>query len=254
MHSIADSPVLVFGISFCGLWLLARIGAALRTSLKDSEQSRIDNARMILSAVLTLLSLIIGFSYSMAVSRYDQRKNYEELEANTIGAEYLRAGLLPPDGAARVQALLRSYLEQRILAYSVRDEQTIRQVRLRTSRLQDELWQMVQAASAKPSPNTSLVAYGMNAVLDAQGYARAAARNRIPRAAWMLLITIAGCCALLVGYCMEKPQTRSILFLTLPFIISASFFLIADIDTPNGGIIRVAPQNLSNLSDSLRAR
>jgi len=57
----------------------------------------------VLAASLTLLALIIGFSFSMAVSRYDQRKNYEEAEANAIGTEYLRANLLPADDATRVR-------------------------------------------------------------------------------------------------------------------------------------------------------
>ena len=63
-----------------------------------------------LAATLTLLGLIIGFSFSMATSRYDLRKNYEETEANAIGTEYLRADLLPQADAARTRALLRQYL------------------------------------------------------------------------------------------------------------------------------------------------
>ena len=54
----------------------------------------------VLAATLTLLGLIIGFSFSMAISRYDQRKNYEEAEANAIGTEYVRADLLPAADAA----------------------------------------------------------------------------------------------------------------------------------------------------------
>jgi hypothetical protein len=57
-----------------------------------------------------LLGLIIGFSFSMATSRYDQRKNYEEAEANAIGTEYVRADLLPAADAATVRTLLRKYL------------------------------------------------------------------------------------------------------------------------------------------------
>ena len=57
----------------------------------------------ILAATLTLLGLIIGFSFSMATSRYDQRKNYEEAEANAIGTEYVRADLLPAADAATVR-------------------------------------------------------------------------------------------------------------------------------------------------------
>jgi len=68
----------------------------------------------VLTATLTLLALIIGFSFSMAVSRYDQRKNYE---ANAIGTEYVRADLLPADDGTKLRELLRKYVNQRILFY-----------------------------------------------------------------------------------------------------------------------------------------
>ena len=79
----------------------------------------------ILAATLTLLGLIIGFSFSMATSRYDQRKNYEEAEANAIGTEYVRADLLPAADAATVRALLRKYLDERVLFYMAHDEQEL---------------------------------------------------------------------------------------------------------------------------------
>jgi hypothetical protein len=74
-----------------------------------------DDFGLILAATLTLLALIIGFSFSMATARYDQRKNYEEQEANAIGTEYVRADLLSPVEAAKVRSLLGSYLDQRVL-------------------------------------------------------------------------------------------------------------------------------------------
>ncbi len=65
MNAILNDPLIVFALSLAALWISA------------------------------LLGLIIGFSFSMAISRYDQRKNYEEAEANAIGTEYVRADLLP---------------------------------------------------------------------------------------------------------------------------------------------------------------
>jgi hypothetical protein len=70
-----------------------------------------------LLATLTLNALIMGFSFSMAASRYEQRISYEATEANAIGTEYLRSDLLPAPEGARVRSLLRNYLEQRISFY-----------------------------------------------------------------------------------------------------------------------------------------
>ena len=83
-------------------------------------------------AALTLLSLLIGFTFSMAISRYDQRKTYEEAEANAIGTEYVRLGVLPEADAARVRALLKDYLDQRVLFYTNRDANQLQQVNART--------------------------------------------------------------------------------------------------------------------------
>jgi hypothetical protein len=108
---------------------------------------------LIVGAKLTMLGLIIGFSFSMAISRYDQRKSYEEAEANAIGTEYVRADLLPASDAARVRALLKDYLGQRVLFYETRDEHELQQINANTVQLQTELWSAVQApAAAQPSP------------------------------------------------------------------------------------------------------
>ena len=71
---------------------------------------------------MTLLALIIGFSFSMAGSRFDQRKNLEESEADAIGTEYVRADFLPADNAAKARSLLRNYLDQRISFYETRND------------------------------------------------------------------------------------------------------------------------------------
>ncbi len=96
MSMVLNSPVIVFVFSLIALWLAARAGSALGRRRQKWEDGERDDFRMIVAATLTLLGLIIGFTFSMAISRYDQRKNYEEAEANAIGTEYVRADLLPP--------------------------------------------------------------------------------------------------------------------------------------------------------------
>jgi hypothetical protein len=84
----------------------------LRRRIRPLKKDEREDFDTVLTASLTLLALIIGFSFSMAVSRYDQRKNYEEAEANAIGTEFLRADLLPSEVAARVRQLLKMYVDQ----------------------------------------------------------------------------------------------------------------------------------------------
>ena len=191
----------------------------------------------------------------MASSRYDQRKNYEAAEANAIGTEYVRADFLPAVDAARVRTLLRNYLDQRVLFYETRDDRQLRQIDAATVQLETDLWSAVQApAAAQPTPVVALAVTGMNDVLNSPGYTQAAWLNHIPTAAWGLMVTIAICCNLLIGYGTRRGKAKEIVLLVLPLIVSISFFPIADIDSPRGGIVRVRPQNLASLSQSLHAR
>ena len=246
------SPFFVLLISFVVLWLSARIGAEFRKQqhLEDDLRHDLD---LIVGATLTLLGLIIGFTFSMAVSRYDQRKNYEEAEANAIGTEYLRADLLPDAEQAKVRALLRDYLDQRVLFYQTNDGERLQQINRATAQLQAELWSAVLAA-ARPTPLLALAVSGMNDVLNAQGYTQAAWWNRIPVAAWVLMITIAVFANAMFGYGARRRKAGVLHMLVLPLVLSIAFFLIADIDSPRRGVIRVNPQNLISLAHSLHAQ
>jgi len=243
-------PFLVLILSFVVMALATLVGDYLRGRVGTINEEERADFNIVLGATLTLLGLIIGFSFSMAISRYDQRKNYEEAEANAIGTEYLRADLLPPEGAERVRILLKKYVDARILFYTTRDDRQLAKVDHDTAELQNQLWSAIRtAAAAQQTPVVALAISGMNDVLNSQGYTQAAWWNRIPNAAWALMATIAICCNLLIGYSAHKRDRR--LFFILPIAVSISFFLISDIDSPRGGAIRVVPQNLLSLAQSL---
>ncbi len=230
------------------------IGAFFRKRYPNLEGDWREDFNLIAGATLTLLGLIIGFSFSMAISRYDQRKNYEAEEANAIGTEYVRADFLPGPDAARVRALLTKYLDQRILFYASRNEGELRQIDAVTTRLQTDLWIAVRSpAVALPTPVIALTVAGMNDVLNSEGYTQAAWWNRIPGAAWGLMTVIGVCSNVLIGYGVHRVQMKTVLFYVLPLVLSISFYLISDIDSPRYGMIRVRPQNLESLSQTLHA-
>jgi len=253
MNKIPDFPILVLALSLVGLWLSAKIGGSIRKRQRNVEEGWREDFEGISAAILTLLGLIIGFSFSMAVSRYDQRKNYEEAEANAIGAEYVRTDLLPAADAAKVRALLRNYLDQRVLFYNTQDSRELQQIDSATTQLETDLWAAVAArAMTQPTPVVVLAVSGMNDVLNSRGYTQAAWIYRMPGEAWLLMAVISIFCNLMIGYGSRRARVKGILFLVLPLVVSISFFLIADIDSPRGGVIRVHPQNLMILAQSLR--
>jgi hypothetical protein len=155
MNNLTDNPLIVFALALFALWLSARIGSSFLKRRLNLEEGVREDFSIVLTATLTLLVLIIGFSFLMGISRYDQRKNYEEAEANAIGTEYVRADLLPAADAARVRALLRNYLDDRILFYKTRNEQQLRQINANTAQLQSELWAAVKTPAAAHMHNAS---------------------------------------------------------------------------------------------------
>src|SRR5580692_2549406 len=184
MRSPLLSPFLVLPLSFVLLWLSARLGAALRKRqpLDDGMRHDLD---VVVAATLTLLGLIIGFSFSMAT---------ELLSAVTAPAE-----------------------------------------------------------APKPTPVLALVVSGMNDVLNTQGYTQAAWWNRIPTAAWVMMMLIAISANVMFGYGARRANAGVIHVVILPLVLSIALFLIADIDSPRRGVIRVNPQNLTSLAQSLQA-
>jgi len=245
-----DFPLLVFFTALALLVLSTWVGDALRRRAGvPKEESRSDTG-LLLSATLTLLFLIIGFSFSMALSRYDLRKNCEQAEAIAIGTAYTRADLLVPADAAKVQTLLRKYLDQRVLFYTTRNPGRVSEINADTVRFQTDLWSIIRPAiAAVPPPLMGLLVSGVNDVVNSQRSTQAAWLNRIPVAAWVLMAAIGIGCCWLIAY--RARQTDWLAFLVVPIAVSVSLFLIADLDSPRGGAIRVAPQNLSSISQSM---
>jgi hypothetical protein len=251
MSSVLDNLFVVFFISLVVQWLAGCLGHLFREKGRLLGEDALQDFDTVEKATQTLLALIIGFTFFMAVTRYDQRKTTEAAEANAIGTEYARADFLPADDAKNVRELLGRYLDQRILFYVTRDESQIDRIDADTAKLQTQLWSAV-AAKAQPSPLVALAAEGMNDVLNTQAYTYAAWRNRIPAGAWGMMGFMAIIANALIGF--GGHRRGALLLLILPIIISVAFLHIADIDSPRGGFIQVVPHNLIALSQSMKAQ
>lgn len=252
MTLLTDNPFLLFVLSLVSFALSSRLGTLYRQRSHILESEVVKGFDVVRSATLTLLALLIGFTFSMAVSRYDQRKDYEEAEANAIGTEYFRASLLPAADEVQIRKLIVSYINQRILFYTVNDRQRLREIDKETAKLQTALWAAVrEPALANPTLVAALAVQGMNDVINSQGYTQAAWWNRIPHAAWILMWIMGICCTAMVGYGEIDRTGRSRYLWVLPIVVSIAFFLIAEIDSPRSGVVRVIPQNLQSLYESL---
>ncbi len=252
MLTLLDHPIVLLLFTFAVLWGATHLGARLQSRRGALDEAGRADFDIVLGAGLTLLGLLVGFSFSMASSRYDERKGYEESEANAIGTAYTRAELFPTADALKLKQQLRQYNGLRIRFYTTSDHLKVKELSGATEQAQSQLWNTVaSAARADPTPLSALAVASINDVLNAQGYAQAAAWNRLPEGAWILLYVLGIITTGMIGYRFQKGTRDRGHMLILPAIVSIAFFLIADIDCPQWGVIRVLPDNLQALAATL---
>jgi hypothetical protein len=252
MAAFVDHPAVLFLVLLVLLISAVAFGGAVvrrMVALTDKER---EDFTVVQTSILTLLALLVGFSLSMAVGRYDQRKSLEEGEANAIGTEYVRADLGDAAVAARIKSGLVRYTKLRLADFGTRDDKELSRIERETAELQSALWNLaVEVGREKPTPMGALVVAGMNDVLNSQDYSQAARINHIPLGAWILMFVIALFACAVQGYGAKGSLRRGLLITVLPVTVALSLALIADIDSPRGGLIHVEPQNLTRLLQSL---
>jgi hypothetical protein len=206
------------------------------------------------SAVLALLGLLLGFSFALAGTRHEARRELLVEEANSISTTTLRAQLLPEPHAANAAQLLREYVPLRIEAH--REAQFSDQfvmTRKRSAELQDRMWaEAVAAAAERPSPITASFIASLNETIDLEAKRVAAKRNHVPGAVWLLLLSVAGCGLWLVSYQAGTSGRRSMLErFVFPILIAIVIAIITDIDTPRAGFVSLDERPLLELNETL---
>jgi hypothetical protein len=250
---LVDHPLLFFAATLALFLGGTRLGVMARLhghKLTPAERAEFDLVR---NAMFTLLGLLIGFAIAMAVSRYDLRKSLEESEANAIGTEYLRLDLLPEDVTLKGRGLMRTYVDQRLAFYGLSDPDAVTKNAAATTETMDALWAAIAPATkAGQTSVAALVAAGMNDVLNSYGYTVAAWRNRLPPEVWMLLIVVAASCNFLIGFGAERLSATT--HAILPLTASLAILMIADVEGPHSGFVKVHPVNLIDAAASIRER
>jgi hypothetical protein len=211
-----------------------------------------DQTKAIDASILGLLSLLLGFTFTMALQHHDTRHHAMVAEANSIGTAILRAQLLPAPHDQRAAQLLRSYLDTRIEAGEVDlvRSHPFKEMAEKNSRLQQELWaEALDAARKDPGPvTTGLFAQALGDLMDKQAERNAALERHIPEYIIVLLLWVAIAGAIVTGYSAGLGGARPA-FGTAAFsvIIALVVFMIADLDRPRRGIIQVGQENLIEL-------
>jgi predicted membrane metal-binding protein len=207
-------------------------------------------------AIFGLLALLLGFTFSMSLGRFDQRKQLVVQEANAIGTTYLRSKLLPEPNRSAVAGLLRSYVDARLDFYNLRnDKGQFKNLIDRTEKLQDDLW--LQVTSVVPKDDrpvtTGLFIQALNEVIDLHAERVAAMENHVPESVLLLLILVALLAAMLIGYGCGLAKRRHLLSTSIAaLLIGIVIIAIIDLDRPARGLIRVSQSSMIRLHDSMK--
>ena len=202
--------------------------------------------------VIGLLALILGFTFSMSIQRYDERSGAEVNEANAIGTAELRTALLPAPFDAQAQAAIDDYIDLRLRSSQVdlthRDER--RALNQETGSLQQRVWDIgVAAADANPNPvKTGYFLQSVNEMIDAYGSRIDALQRHVPPAIFYLLFVFFIATGGLIGYSSGLGQRRSRApALVLNLLICLLVFIIIDLDRPRRGVIQVRQDSMEAL-------
>lgn len=247
----------VFGF-FVAVVLLAlaevgyRVGLRLHAAKDEARRSQIGGVQ---GAVLGLLGLLLGFTFSMAVNRFETRRDMVLKESNAIGTTWLRAGLLPEPHRARAKELLRRFTDTRI-EYQKRgyDPVALAEGLRLSAEIEGELWAMAEAAAKEaPTPITATFINALNDMIDTDAERITAHRNRIPIAVWALLLVVAACGCLTSAYGSGAQGVRSAFTsVILPLLIAVVIIFIYDLLHTHQGTVTISQQPMLDLQEAMR--
>jgi hypothetical protein len=250
LYNYSLLAIFLFGLAL--IWLSIEIGYRFG-SLATGQGS--SNVITLESAILGLLALIIGFTFAMALARFDHRRDAVLKEANAIGTTALRARLLPDPHRSEVLKLLRKYIAIR-LAITQRSTSPAELASAidRSNQIHEALWEQTKALASKDNAMvpTGLFIQTLNEMIDDQAKRLAILRNRVPNVVLLALLGVAGIAGAFAGYASGLDQRRNRLPVYLMgFLIAAVILLIMDLDRPGAGFIDVSKQPMIDTANSI---
>ena len=209
------------------------------------------------AAMLGLLGLLLGFSLSMAVSRWDARHDVLVNEANAIGTIWLRAGLLEDPLRSDLRDALREYTDVRIALAGSRGDPAARDAaRSNSESLQASIWSVVKRANQPARSNAVLssMVNAANELIDIHEVRLASIANYLPAPLFLVLLTVAGVAVgfLAWAYGAANQGGRAAIVM-LGLLISLVLGLIMDVNRPQRGRIHIGLESLERVMETMEA-
>ncbi len=226
-----------------------RFGVAVQ-SRTDEEIKAL--AGGVQASILGLLALLLGFTFSMSLQRYDDRSKALIDEANAIGTTILRAELLPQEQRDAALPLLQEYVATRVTMgqFDLTRLEERQAYQARAEQMQRDLWALaVAATTADPRPvTTGSFVTALNGMIDSQGKRNALQQAHVPEPILFVLFFVFVVSIGFMAYSMGLSGRRIYVpLLLVSLLITLIVFIIIDLDRPKRGVITVNQTALTSL-------
>lgn len=245
---LAAAPLWLVGVLFFAVLALAfRAGAAFKLRFGRGEAEGDDSVEgYLLSAVLALLGLLVAFTFSLSLSRYDSRRELVVAEGNALGTAWLRSTLVPGAEGEDLRTALRGYADIRL---ELPRAKNIAPVEARSAQAQAAVWQRLQAAVPKVDP--PIAATLVNAtteMFDAASSRKAEREARIPGRVLDVVCLYAVMSAAVIGYVIGRRGgwRHAVVSHALFALLVLAIALILDLDRPWSGGITISAQPIAD--------
>ncbi len=249
MRVFLDEPWLVFGGVCIALFLSSVLGyriAVLTGVNEDSHQH--EHITGLREGLFVLLGLLLGFTIAVVLPRFDERRHLVVEEANAIGTTILRAEILPEPQRGKSLELLRQYavVRHEFAKETLLEASALSRETQHTKVLQEQLWQ--QLVSVTQVNQTAVMAtylQALNDTIDVSEKRLAAFESRVPTSVWLIIFVVAAFHAFVNGFSLKQKFWFSLL--TAPLVIGVVMALLADLDSPHTGFIRIEQNSMERL-------
>jgi hypothetical protein len=251
-----SSVLIVSTLFLCMLFFTEigfRTGSRKRGTANESIKSQTNS---VLASMLGLLALLLGFTFSLALQRYEDRSQAVVGESNAIGTAYLRARLLPIELRSEMQSQLRQYLSVRIREGRADPGDTAERASMarQTNMIAAQLWdQAVRAVEIDGRPaTTGLFIQSLNELFDASDKRQSAFDRHVPEIVLFIMFATFIMTTATLGYASGVSGHRvTLAAFTLVMLITFVVYLIIDLDRPKRGFIQVSQEILLNLQRTI---
>jgi hypothetical protein len=242
--------------SALSIFALSEVGFRLGEHRGSAAEGK-DPSWLLEASAYTMLALLLGFSFSMALGRYDARRSTFLREANAINTAFLRAQLLDLKTRAAVRADLRAYVAER-LAFARADAAPQQRAiaDANSAALAGDLWNLaIKAATRDPrSTMVPLFVAALNDVINLSSEERAVLTNHIPDVVIVWLLLIALIASVMMGYGFGREGRRALVVKgVFAVMVALVFGLVLDLDRPQRGIIRVNLSPMQRVQQSIES-